>query len=141
MPASCIDFRRDRRLAFRLALTVPLTHRIWRSGLPEQSAEAVNISDRGLFFVTDSRYSQGEPIELRFDMPESVAREPSTEWLCTGHVVRIEELPDSKFGIAVQFDCYDVARPKDPHVSSAPVSIPSPPTEAVPSESSVASER
>ena len=140
MPASCNDFLRDRRLAARQSRTVPLTHRIWRSGLPVQSAESVNISDRGLFFVTDSRYSLGEPIELRFEMPESIAHEPSTEWLCTGHVVRLEELPDGKFGVAVQFDCYDVARPKDPDVSSAPVLVPSP-TAAAPSEPSDAYER
>jgi hypothetical protein len=36
---------------------------------------------------------------------------PTTEWLCSGHVVRVEpiESPRGKRGVGVQFDCYDVS--------------------------------
>lgn len=111
MPSSDDRFLRDRRFVCRYNILVPVKHRIWKSSLPERLAEAVNISERGLFFVSDSTYLPGETIELRFDMPEQVASEPAAEWLCTGHVVRIQEMPSHKLGVGVQFDCYDVARP------------------------------
>lgn len=111
MPSSDARFLRDRRFTHRHNIIVKLKHRFWKSRLPEQLAEALNISERGLFFVTDSIYVDGEPIELRFEMPEEVVSEPATEWLCTGHVVRTQEMPGRKLGVAIQFDCYDVARP------------------------------
>ena len=52
-------------------------------------------------------------------MPEEVAGETPTEWRCTGHVVRVEldEGPEGKLGVGVQFDCYEVSRSKPADMS------------------------
>ena len=107
-------YRTDRRLAGRYKMKTPLRVRLWKSAMPECSAESVNLSQRGIYFATDSVLHKGETVEVLFNMPEEVVGEPASEWRCTGHVVRVEEInsPDGKQGVGVQFDCYEVSRSK-----------------------------
>jgi hypothetical protein len=107
-------FRRDRRLAGRYSVKTPLRVRVWKSEVPEHTAESVNVSQRGIYFATDSLLHEGEAVEVFFNMPEEIVGEPVSEWRCTGHVVRVEaiEAMDGKMGVGVQFDCYEVSRSK-----------------------------
>jgi hypothetical protein len=119
-------FRKDRRLAGRYQMKTPLRVRLWKSAIPECSGESVNLSQRGIYFATDSLLHAGETVEVFFNMPEEIAGEPTSEWRCTGHVVRVEEIDstDGKKGVGVQFDCYEVSRSKPVDVaigSEAPV--------------------
>jgi hypothetical protein len=92
----------------------PLRVRVWKSAVPEQAAESVNLSQRGIYFATDSLLREGETVEVFFNMPEEIVGEAASEWRCTGHVVRVESLkaPSEKQGVGVQFDCYEVSRSK-----------------------------
>jgi hypothetical protein len=111
MPAVGHEFVRERRSAIRHKISVPLKHRVWKSSMSEQSALAVDISGRGIQFVTDCFYLDGEIVELRFEMPEAVGGESPSEWLCTGHVVRVRQIgTTAKMKVGVQFDCYEVSR-------------------------------
>jgi PilZ domain len=76
------------------------------------AAESVNLSQRGICFATASPLSEGEAVEIFFHMPEEVIGEPTSEWRCTGHVVRIEAIKAKagNLGVGVQFDCYEVSR-------------------------------
>ena len=51
---------------------------------------------------------------LRFflRMAEEITGEPSTEWRCTGHVVRVEAMASTRGfrGVGVEFDCYQVSK-------------------------------
>jgi hypothetical protein len=101
----------DRRLARRLRFKTPLRVRIWKSADPEQRAESVNISQSGVYFASDLPIREGETVEILLRMPEEITDEPSTEWRCTGHVVRVERagVANGKIGVGVQFDCYEVS--------------------------------
>ena len=105
-------FQRDRRLAGRYTIKTPLRVRLWKSEQPEHTAESVNVSQRGIYFATDSPIQEGETIEVFFNMTEEIIGEPASEWRCTGHVVRVEpiEATGGKMGVGVQFDCYEVSR-------------------------------
>jgi hypothetical protein len=107
-------FRTDRRLAGRYKVKTPLRVRLWKSATPECSAESVNLSQRGIYFATNTVLHKGETVEVLFNMPEEIVGEPASEWRCTGHVVRVEEIdtPEGKRGVGVQFDCYEVSRSK-----------------------------
>ena len=50
--------------------------------------------------------------------PEEVSGEQTTEWRCTGHVVRVEPFDPAKgqLGIGVQFYCNEAARPEQARV-------------------------
>ena len=107
-------FQADRRLAGRHRVKMPLRVRIWKSIIPEHWAQSVNLSQRGIYFATDSPMHQGETLEVFFNMPEAIGGQPSTQWRCTGHVVRVERIKATggKLGVGVQFDCYEVSRLK-----------------------------
>ncbi len=109
----------DRRLSRRLSFKTPLRVRIWKSTAPEQRAESMNLSQNGVFFATDSPIREGETVEILLKMPEEITDEPTTEWRCTGHVVRVERVNAArgKLGVGVQFDCYEVSRAKTPLAS------------------------
>jgi hypothetical protein len=107
-------YRKDRRLAGRYNVKTPLRVRIWKSRTPEVAAESVNLSQRGIYFATNSRLCEGEAVEVFFDMPEEIIGEATGEWRCTGHVVRVEAIKATggNLGVGGQFDCYEVSRSK-----------------------------
>jgi hypothetical protein len=57
---------------------------------------------------------EGEVVEVLLKMPEEVTGEETTEWRCTGHVVRVElsDATEGKLGVGVQFYCYEAVRPE-----------------------------
>jgi len=114
-------FSRDRRFAERHNLRTALRVRVWKGNVPEKRAVSLNLSQRGIFFVTDSCLAKGEIVEILLKMPEEITGEPTTEWRCTGHVVRTEpvESPKGRLGVGVHFYCYDVSRPQQPHLPAA----------------------
>ncbi len=102
----------DRRATRRHSFKAPLRVRIWKSAIPEQRAESQNLSEMGIFFATDSLLRLGTTVEILLKMPEEITGEPTTEWICAGHVVRVEPGNSSrgKLGVGVQFDCYQILR-------------------------------
>jgi hypothetical protein len=83
-------YRSDRRLSGRYRAKTPLRVRLWKSAVPECTAESVNLSQRGIYFATNSVLRKGETVEVLFNMPEEIVGEPTSEWRWTGHVVRVE---------------------------------------------------
>lgn len=108
----------NRRFAQRHNVKTALRVHIWKSAIPEQRGESVNLSQRGIYFVTNSAFSEGEAVEILLKMPEVVTGEPPTEWRCTGLVTRVEPVDSQRgtFGVGVRFDCYEIARRGDPQV-------------------------
>jgi len=102
----------DRRAFLRHNFKVPLRIRIWKSAIPEERGESENLSEQGILFATDAVMPVGTVVEVLLKMPEVITGEPTTEWLCSGHVVRVEPIDSSrgKVGVGVQFDCYHVSR-------------------------------
>jgi hypothetical protein len=115
MKITCLN----RRLSRRLSLKTPLRVRIWKSLAPEESAESLNLSQNGVYFATNTPIREGETVEILLNMPEEISDEPSTEWRCTGHLVRVEAVDSTQgtLGVGVQFDCYEVSRVELPAVS------------------------
>jgi hypothetical protein len=102
----------DRRVSRRFKHKIPLRVRIWKSHAPERREESLNLSQHGVYFATDLPFREGETVEIFFNMPEEITTEPSTEWRCTGHVVRVDRAKsdDGKLGVGIRFDCYEVSR-------------------------------
>ena len=98
----------ERRLTRRLPLHVPLRVRLWKSSIPEQKVECLNISERGVYFASGSRFREGEQLELILRMPEEIVGEAKTHWRCLGRVVRTNALDASAWalGVAVRFEHY-----------------------------------
>jgi hypothetical protein len=105
-------FIRDRRLAARQNLRTSLRFRICKSSGPEQLAEIENLSGSGVFFATKSPMSLGAAVDLRLEMPTEISGKETTEWRCTGHVVRVVQptFPEQNLGVGVAFDFYEICR-------------------------------
>jgi len=112
------NFAPDRRLSYRHSVRTALRIRVWNSALPEHRAESANMSLRGIYFNTKTPLCEGEIVEVLLKMPEEVSGEQTTEWRCTGHVVRVEPFDPAKgqLGIGVQFYCNEAARPEQARV-------------------------
>jgi hypothetical protein len=104
----------DRRISPRLQFKTALRVRVWKSGPHEQREESEDLSESGAFFSTDTPLVVGSALEILLKMPEEITGKPATEWRCTGHVVRLQPIDTSrrKFGVGVQFDCYEILRSK-----------------------------
>ncbi len=96
--------------------------RLWKSAIPAQRAESVNISERGLYFATGSAFRECEQLELFLRMPEELVERAQADWRCVGHVVRVQALDSSSraLGVAVEFDRYQVMPEHKPKPSLVP---------------------
>jgi len=71
--------RTERRLAERFSLKIPLRIRIAKSAALEHTVESLNVSIRGISFVTDLPVCKGTPVQLDFEMPEEITHKPTSE--------------------------------------------------------------
>ncbi len=95
----------DRREAQRYAVSVPLRVRFGKGTAPEELVATVNLSERGVYFETESPVREGLPVHLTLEMPEEVTGVPVTLWNCAGEVVRVERRDASwKVGVGVRID-------------------------------------
>ena len=109
-------FEHDRRLSLRHDFRTDLRLRVRNSNVGELRVESRNLSQRGVFFASDLELTKGAALDLLVEMPEQITGVPTTQWLCTGHVVRVVPVnsPQGDRGVGVQFDFYEVSRPEQP---------------------------
>ena len=92
----------------------PLRVRNGKSAIPEGRTQSEDLLEKEILFATDSLIHLGTTVEILLTMPEGFTGDLTTEWLCSGHVVRVE--PDNsspgKLGDGVQFDCSQISRPQ-----------------------------
>jgi hypothetical protein len=102
----------NRRLTVRHNIRTPIRIRLWKSAIPEERGESENLSKEGILFATNLVIPVGTLLEILLKMPEMITGEPTTEWLCSGHVVRVQSIDSTrgKHGVGVQFDCFQVFR-------------------------------
>jgi len=102
------DRRNSRRIQFKTSLRL----RVWNSGSAERRVESENLSEHGTLFATDFPMAIGTAVQILLKMPQEVTGKPTTEWRCTGHVVRLQPVDSSRsqLGVGVQFDCYEILR-------------------------------
>lgn len=101
---------KERRLAVRHTLKIPLRVCLLKSAAPERPAESLNLSTRGICFATNLPLREGTPVQVVFEMPEEVTHEPASEWRCSGHVVHVRPGwgQQEEICVGVAFDCYEV---------------------------------
>jgi len=113
---------KDRRLAARHAMKTQLRLRLSRFGSGELKVESENVSRRGVYFRTDAQLKEGTVVDLLLEMPEAITGVRSAQWICMGHVVRVDEAKaaSEKRGVGVEFDFYVVSHAAKPQWASGP---------------------
>jgi hypothetical protein len=110
MPAESTSDRRD---SYRYGLKVPLVfcpmHTPMSNG---HLAKSINISSRGVYFVTSHPVFVGLPVQVRLRMPGRVAGTVPTERVFDGRVSHIEwkNVPSGCSGVGVEFFYWEIPR-------------------------------
>ena len=107
---------KDRRLAERHAMKTPLRLRLRRPDGSELKVESENVSRRGVYFKTDAQLKEGTALDLLLEMPEAITGVRAAQWICFGHVVRVEQgkAMNETRGVGVEFDFYVVSHTATP---------------------------
>lgn len=113
---------RDRRLAERHSFKMPMQLRLRTAQNHEEKVEAENVSRRGVFFRTDLPLAMGTTLDLLLEMPERISGVRPAQWVCLGHVVRVEHenALKEKRGVGVEFDFYVVSHTTAPRWEFGP---------------------
>ncbi|HLK06120.1 MAG TPA: PilZ domain-containing protein [Candidatus Acidoferrum sp.] len=113
---------KDRRLAERHSVRMPLQLRLRASDKREEKVETVNVSRRGVFFITELPLDKGTALDVLLEMPEDVSGVRPAQWICLGHVARV--VPSfgagGKRGVGVEFDFYVVSHTTAPRWEFGP---------------------
>src|SRR5215475_2668096 len=113
---------KDRRLAERHAMKTPLRLRLRQSEEGELKVESENVSRRGVYFKTDAQLKEGTALDLLLEMPEQITGVRAAQWICMGHVVRVEpaKANNGTRGVGVEFDFYVVSHTATPRWELGP---------------------
>jgi hypothetical protein len=96
----------ERRYTHRYGLRVPLVFCAVHSALTNgHPAKSLNISSRGVYFVTSHPVFVGLPVQVVMRMPKRIAGMPATERVFTGRVSHVEwkDVPGGSSGVGVEF--------------------------------------
>ena len=94
----------ERRAVTRLGLPLTGTVTLEIQGKEvERSVRTKDISAAGGYFISDTRPAIGDRVKLVLQWPPD-GKEPELIINATGTVLRIDSLPEQKWGFAVLFD-------------------------------------
>jgi hypothetical protein len=102
----------ERRYTHRYGLQVPLVFRPMNSLLTNgHRAKSINISSRGVYFVTSHPVFVGLPVQVILRMPRRIAGALPTKRVFDGRVSHIEwkDVPSGSSGVGVEFFYWETA--------------------------------
>jgi hypothetical protein len=101
---------RERRIDTRVNVRVPLRFRALNNpGSTEQTAQSENVSQRGLYFLTDVPLKIGTPVEVSLRMPQELSGRMASDVKCVARVVHIKQssAPGGLSGIGLHIERYE----------------------------------
>jgi len=93
----------ERRAKQRFPVQFPV---VIRSAPCDIHGVSRDVSAAGIFFYTDNWPLGFSPIEFRMILPAQITGTESLRVVCEGMVVRVEEGPQAKTGVAASIDSY-----------------------------------
>ena len=102
----------DRRFAQRFDVRVPILYRAWNSHSQFGEAITTNVSERGIYFLTNESVEIGSPIQIRIHMPIVITGSLDAEWDCVATIVRVQPGPalGQPYGVGVRISYYEVSQ-------------------------------
>ena len=100
----------ERRIDRRVNVTVPLRFRVLNNpGATEQTAESENISQRGMYFLTNVPLKIGTPLEVSLRMPQEIGGRAPSDVKCMARVVHVKHSssPGGLSGIGLHIERYE----------------------------------
>ena len=97
----------ERREARRFTMTLPLRVFPHESSGLELKAQTRDVSYRGLYFLTETKFDVGNLIDFVITLPEQVTQSGDVNIRCQGQIVRVEPSANGTVGIAAKIDRYE----------------------------------
>ena len=100
----------ERRIDTRVNICVPLKFRALNNpGATEQLAESKNISQRGMYFLTNVPLKIGTPVQVSLRMPQELAGKTASDVKCVARVVHVKpgSGPGGMLGIGLHIERYE----------------------------------
>jgi PilZ domain-containing protein len=97
----------ERRSAPRFLMSLPVQVRdASGSAAFEHRTVTRDVSFRGLYFMADTTFREGAPIEFILTLPKEITMAGDVHIRCHAHVVRVVE-HDAEHGVAAHIDRYE----------------------------------
>ncbi len=97
----------DRREARRFSMSLPMRVLPRESRSKELRANTRDVSYRGLYFISETKFDVGNPIEFVLTLPQKVSGSNEVDIRCVGQVVRIEAGNNGPMGVAARIERYE----------------------------------
>ena len=97
----------DRREARRFSMSLPMRVLPREAGSKELRANTRDVSYRGLYFLSETKFDVGSPIDFVLTLPQRVSASGEVDIRCSGQVVRIEVGTNGTMGIAAKIERYE----------------------------------
>jgi len=126
---------RERRISPRKECLVPLRFRFISNAIGNESSQsvlpsepvrklpftgtfegqAVNLSERGIYFTSSEKMSIGQPLEMYFTIPRELTGRASEQVRCSARVVHVEEHADKQgvLGVGAAVDRFEPVSTRD----------------------------
>jgi hypothetical protein len=97
----------DRREARRFLMSLPMRVLPREARSKELRANTRDVSYRGLYFLSETKFDVGHQIEFVLTLPEKVSPSGAVDIRCIGKVVRVEAGKNGTMGVAAQIERYE----------------------------------
>lgn len=97
----------DRREARRFSMSLPL--RVLAAETNRQGLRATtrDVSYRGLYFLSETKFDVGSQIDFVLTLPQSVSPSGEVDIRCSGQIVRVENRNNGNQGVAAKIERYE----------------------------------
>ncbi|HWW18261.1 MAG TPA: PilZ domain-containing protein [Candidatus Saccharimonadales bacterium] len=97
----------DRRQARRYSMSLPMRVLPHDARSNELRANTRDVSYRGLYFLSETKFDVGSQIDFIIKLPEPVSATGVVDIRCSGRVVRVEAGKNGTSGIAAKIERYE----------------------------------
>ena len=97
----------DRREARRFSMSLPMRVLPREARSKELRANTRDVSYRGLYFLSETKFEVGNPIEFVLTLPQKASESGEVDIRCAGQVVRVEAGKNGTMGVAAKIERYE----------------------------------
>jgi c-di-GMP-binding flagellar brake protein YcgR len=97
----------DRREARRFSMSLPMRVLAPETQSKELRANTRDVSYRGLYFLSETKFDVGSQIDFVLTLPQKVSSAGEVDIRCRGQVVRVDAGANGRVGIAAKIDRYE----------------------------------
>ena len=97
----------DRREARRFLMSLPMRVLAHEAQSRDLRASTRDVSYRGLYFLSETKFDVGHQIEFVLTLPEKISNSGAVDIRCFGKVVRVEAGKNGTIGVAAKIERYE----------------------------------